>query len=134
LAITDGFPPTPEGRIEAWIGRDPKHRQRMSVLPEGKGRSAETVYRQIERFEGHAYLELKPITGRTHQLRVHLAFVGSPVLGDRVYGKRKITIPVMRQMLHASRLLIRLPGQKKPSEFTASLPEDFQGVLTKLRS
>jgi 23S rRNA pseudouridine1911/1915/1917 synthase len=134
LAITDGVPPTPDGRIDAWIGRDPNHRQRMSVLPEGKGRWAETIYHQVEQFEEHAYLELKPTTGRTHQIRVHLAFLGVPVLGDRVYGRRKVTIPVKRQMLHASKLVIRLPGQQGPSEFSASLPADFRDVLNKLRA
>jgi 23S rRNA pseudouridine1911/1915/1917 synthase len=134
LAISDGLPPTPQGRIEVGIGRDPKHRQRMAVQPEGKSREAVTIYHELERFEQHALLELRPITGRTHQIRVHLAFIGAPVLGDKVYGKRKVSIPVKRQMLHASRLLITLPGKRKPSEFKAALPPDFDGILSQLRA
>jgi 23S rRNA pseudouridine1911/1915/1917 synthase len=133
LAITDGQPPTPTGQIEAGIGRDPKDRQRMAVLPAGKSREAMTIYRELERFEQHTLLELHPITGRTHQIRVHLAFIGAPVLGDRVYGKRKISLPTPRQMLHAARLRIRLPGKRRASEFTAPLPSDFQEILFQLR-
>lgn len=133
-AITEGRPPTPNGRIEAEIGRDPKNRQRMAVLPEGKGRKAVTLYSELERFEAHTFLELKPITGRTHQLRVHLAFIGVPVLGDRVYGKRKISLSVPRQMLHAGGLRITLPGDRKVSEFSAPLPADFQDTLAQLRA
>lgn len=133
LAITDGQPPTPTGRIEAGIGRDPKQRQRMAAMPQGKSRKAITIYHEIERFSQHSLLELRPITGRTHQIRVHLAFIGAPVLGDRVYGKRKVSIPVERQMLHASRLVLPLLGKRKASEFIAPLPEDFQSILGQLR-
>lgn len=133
MAITDGHPPTPTGRIEAGIGRDPKQRQRMAALPQGKSRKAITIYHEIERFPEHALLELRPITGRTHQIRVHLAFIGAPVLGDKVYGRRKVSIPVERQMLHAARLVLPLRGEQNTSEFSAPLPEDFQQVLGQLR-
>jgi 23S rRNA pseudouridine1911/1915/1917 synthase len=133
-AITEGRPPTPSGRIEAGIGRDPKNRQRMAVLPEGKSREAITLYHELERFEEHTLLELKPITGRTHQIRVHLAFIDAPVLGDKVYGKRKVSLSVPRQMLHAGQLRITLPGNQKASEFSAPLPADFQDALTRLRA
>jgi 23S rRNA pseudouridine1911/1915/1917 synthase len=133
LAITDGLPPTPNGSIEAGIGRDPKRRQRMAALPEGKSRKAITVYQELERFIQHSLVELRPITGRTHQIRVHLAFIGAPVLGDKVYGKKKVSIPVERQMLHAQRLVLPLLGKPKPEEFTAPLPEDFQSILAHLR-
>ncbi len=132
LAITDGLPPTPSGRIEANIGRDSKHRQRMAVLPAGKGREAVTIYQQLHRYPAHSFMELRPITGRTHQIRVHLAFIGAPVLGDRVYGKRKVSVPVDRQMLHAARLALTLPGRRKVTEFEAPLPDDFQHILTHL--
>lgn len=132
-AITEGRPPTPSGRIEAGIGRDPKNRQRMAVLPGGKSREAITLYHELERFEEHTLLELRPITGRTHQIRVHLAFIDAPVLGDKVYGKRKVGFPVPRQMLHAGKLRITLPRNLKASEFSAPLPADFLDALTRLR-
>jgi 23S rRNA pseudouridine1911/1915/1917 synthase len=134
FAITEGRPPTPNGQIEAGIGRDPKNRQRMTVLPEGKSREAVTLYHELERFEAHTFLELSPITGRTHQIRVHLAFIGTPVLGDKVYGKRKISFSVPRQMLHAGGLRITLPSDRKVSEFEAPLPTDFQETLAQLRT
>jgi 23S rRNA pseudouridine1911/1915/1917 synthase len=132
-AITDGHPPTPSGRIEAGIGRDPKNRQRMAVLPEGKSREAVTHYLELERYPEHALLELKPITGRTHQIRVHLAFIKAPILGDKVYGRRRVSLPVHRQMLHAGRLRITLPRHSTASEFNAPLPDDFQDALVQLR-
>ncbi len=134
LAITDGAPPTPDGRIEAGIGRDPKNRQRMAVLPDTKSRKAVTLYHELERYRAHTYLELQPITGRTHQIRVHLAFIGAPVLGDRVYGRRKISLPVPRQMLHAARLELKLLGKRKAGAFTAPLPQDFEDALSRLRN
>jgi 23S rRNA pseudouridine1911/1915/1917 synthase len=132
-AITDGHPPTPNGRIEAGIGRDPQKRQRMAVLPDNQSRRAVTLYQEVERFQAHALLELKPITGRTHQIRVHLAFIGSPILGDKVYGKRRASLSAPRQMLHAGRLGIVLPGKRKMREFVAPLPPDFEEMLTRLR-
>lgn len=133
FALADGHPPTPQGRIEVEIGRDLKNRQRMAIMSPGKGREAVTIYHELERFQEHTFLEVRPITGRTHQIRVHLAFIGAPILGDRVYGKRKVTLPVPRQMLHAGRLRIVLLGDKNASEFNAPLPADFQEALTHLR-
>lgn len=134
LALVDGQPPTPQGRVEAPIGRDPRQRKRMAVLPEGRGRAAQTTYRTIEIFAEHALLEARPHTGRTHQIRLHLAFLGCPVLGDRVYGRRRPLRGVGRQMLHAWRVHVQVPGEQEPRWFEAPLPEDFEAVLADLRA
>ena len=132
LALVDGHPPTPTGRIEAPLGRDPKHRQRMAALYEGQGRKAVTEYRSLQSFRDHELLEVHPVTGRTHQIRVHLAYLGCPVVGDRVYGHRKPSLPLDRFFLHAARIRITLPGEKTPTEFQAKLPNELQDILTEL--
>lgn len=134
LALVDGKPPTPTGRIEAPIGRNTTHRQLMSVSPAAKGREAVTEYRTIESFPRHTLIEAHPITGRTHQIRLHLKFIGCTVVGDTVYGKKHPTLPIARHFLHATRLTITLPGENTPRTFEAPLPADLQAVLELLRS
>jgi 23S rRNA pseudouridine1911/1915/1917 synthase len=133
LALVEGRPPTAEGRIETHIGRDPSHRQRMSVVPPSRGREAVTVFHTRERFAGCTLLEVHPLTGRTHQIRVHLAYIGCPVAGDSIYGGRVTKDGGGRQMLHAWRLRIVLPGEDAPRRFEAPLPEDFQRRLDALK-
>jgi 23S rRNA pseudouridine1911/1915/1917 synthase len=132
-ALVDGKPPTPQGRVEAPIGRDPSHRQRMAVLPVDKGRAAVTEYHTLEAFPSHTLLEASPLTGRTHQIRLHLAFIGAPIVGDTVYGHRRPTLPLDRQFLHAHRLTVVLPGESDPRTFEAPLPEDLAEVLRILK-
>lgn len=129
IALVDGHPPTPEGRIEAPIGRDPRNRQKMAVTPENKGRMAVSEYRTLEKFDKHALLEVKILTGRTHQIRLHMAFVDCPVVGDVVYGFRNPSLPVKRQQLHAAFLSIKLPGEVMPHRFEAPLPPDIVETL-----
>lgn len=133
LALVDGAPPTPAGRVETPIGRNTSHRKLMGVVPLEKGRQAVTEYRTLERFPAHTLLEIHPLTGRTHQIRVHLAFLGCPVVGDGVYGKRRPTLEIGRQFLHAARLKIALPGEATPRDFEARLPDDLLQVLETLR-
>jgi len=133
LALVDGRPPTPSGRIEAPIGRDPRHRKRMAVVHAGKGREAITIYHTIESFSEHSLLEVHPKTGRTHQIRVHLAFINCPVVGDREYGRRRPTLPIERQFLHAASLALKLPGEATSSSFETSLPSELEVVLDDLR-
>jgi 23S rRNA pseudouridine1911/1915/1917 synthase len=133
LALVDGSPRTPTGRIEAPIGRDSTHRQKMAVTSESRGRVSVTEYFTKETFPLHTLLEAHPLTGRTHQIRVHMAFIGCPVTGDTVYGHKKVTAPLTRQFLHAARLQICLPGEKNPRTFEAALPEDLQACLSYLR-
>ena len=132
LALVDGAPPTPRGRVEAAIGRDPVNRKKMAVLPPGKGRSAVSEYTSVQKFADHTLLEVHPITGRTHQIRLHLAFLDCPVVGDRVYGRRHPSLPLKRQFLHAARLRIRIPGETELSEYEAPLPGDLTDTLESL--
>ena len=133
LALVDGKPPTPTGRVEAHIGRDPSHRKRMAIVPESRGREAVSEYKTLESFKAHTLLEFHPLTGRTHQIRLHCAFLGCPIVGDEIYGRKKPTIPIDRHFLHAYRLKIVLPGEKNPRMFEAPLPEELEQVLDTLR-
>jgi len=132
LALVDGEPPTPTGRVETAIGRDEKNRQRMAVVYGDKGKNAVTEYHTLERYADHTLLEVQPLTGRTHQIRVHMAFLGCPVTGDRIYGRRKKSLDIPRFFLHAHKLTIKLPGEEEPTEFTAPLAADLKEILTTL--
>ncbi len=132
LALVDGKPPTPKGRIEAPVGRHPTRRKQMAITAPGKGREAVSEYRTLESFSAHTLLEVRPLTGRTHQIRLHLAFIGCPVVGDTIYGKKKATLPLQRHFLHAFQLTIRLPGDMEPRRFEAPLPPELATVLLSL--
>ncbi|MEK7310589.1 MAG: RluA family pseudouridine synthase, partial [Chloroflexota bacterium] len=112
LALVVGKPPSPTGRIEAPIGRDPKNRQRMAVTSGDSGRDATTVYRTVESFKQFTLIEAEPKTGRTHQIRVHLTFLGCPIAGDPLYATPRsvgVRLPGLhRQFLHATRLTLAL--------------------------
>ena len=133
LALVEGKPPTPSGRVEAYIGRDPKHRKRMAIVSEKKGREAISEYQTLESFKSHTLLEFHPYTGRTHQIRLHCAFLKCPIVGDEVYGRKSQSLKLDRHFLHAHRLKILLPGEKTPKVFEAPLPEDLERVLNELR-
>jgi 23S rRNA pseudouridine1911/1915/1917 synthase len=116
------------GVIEADIGRDPRNRQRMAVV--ARGREARTEYRVLKYIGDYTLLEIKPQTGRTHQIRVHLAAIGFPVLGDAAYG---VSSPhLSRQFLHASRLGFNLPSTGEYVEFTSPLPPDLEKALKEI--
>lgn len=133
LALVDGAPPTPSGRVEAFIGRDPKNRKRMAVVSQAKGREAISEYKTLENFKSHTLLEFHPQTGRTHQIRLHCAFLKCPIAGDEVYGRKISTIGSKRHFLHAFRLKIVLPGEQETRTFEAPLPNDLQQSLDDLR-
>lgn len=133
LALVDGAPPTPTGRIEAPIGRDPKDRKKMAVTAPSKGREAVSEYKTLETFRQHTLLEFHPLTGRTHQIRLHCAFLGCPIVGDGQYGHRKMSVELNRHFLHAFQLKINLPGESKTRIFEAPLPPALDDVLTLLR-
>ena len=132
LALVEGTVEPERGIVDAPIGRDPKNRKRMAVVRTG-GRQAVTEYRVLEHLGGFTLLEVRPRTGRTHQVRVHLAFVHHPVVGDKVYGHRKQRLAVERQFLHAHRLGFRLPGSGQAVELESELPVELAGVLDDLR-
>ncbi len=133
LALVDGKPPTPAGRVEAPIGRDPSHRKKMAIVSAGKGREAVSEYKTLQSFRNHTLLEFHPHTGRTHQIRLHCQFLGCPIVGDSVYGKRTVTATIDRHFLHAYRLKIILPGEKSPRTFEADLPEELKAVLEEVK-
>ncbi|MEW5867787.1 MAG: RluA family pseudouridine synthase [Chloroflexota bacterium] len=131
--LVDGAPPTPAGRVEAAIGRDLKQRKRMAVVTPQKGRQATSEYHTLEQFPHHTLLEVHPITGRTHQIRLHMAFLGCPVAGDTIYGRQHSSVPLKRHFLHAVRLTIRLRGETKTRTFEAPLPPELLAILENLR-
>ncbi|WKZ41942.1 MAG: RluA family pseudouridine synthase [Anaerolineales bacterium] len=133
LALVDGKPPTPAGRVEAAIGRDQKQRKKMAVVSPGKGREAVSEYKTLEAFKEHTLLEFHPLTGRTHQIRLHCAFLGCPIVGDSIYGRRNPSVNIDRHFLHAYRLKILLPDEKEPRTFEAELPDELKNALEEVK-
>jgi 23S rRNA pseudouridine1911/1915/1917 synthase len=139
LALLDGHLQPAWGRIEAPVGRDPKHRQQMAVLP--GGREAVTEYHVLEQFAhqigpaagDYTMVEAEPKTGRTHQIRVHFSSIGHPVVGDPVYGRRRTQLPVPRQFLHAWKLSFRHPKSGERINLETPIPADLGRVLELLR-
>ena len=132
LALVDGAPPTPTGRIEAPIGRNASSRKLMAIVEADRGREAFTEYRTIDVYPEHTLIEAHPITGRTHQIRLHLAFIGCPVVGDRMYGRKRPSVSIDRHFLHAFRLQIALPGDELPTSFEVPLPPELTAILESL--
>ncbi|HVO71745.1 MAG TPA: RluA family pseudouridine synthase [Aggregatilineaceae bacterium] len=130
LALVEGMLDTPDGLIDAPIGRDPGQRKRMAVVR--NGREAVTEYHVLDAYVGFSLLEVLPHTGRTHQIRVHLAFVGHPVVGDTVYGRRKQSIKLKRHFLHAASLTFTRPDTGEPITVEAPLPVALQHILDEL--
>lgn len=148
-AVVWGEMPGPEGVLEFPIGRSPRDRKKMAVVPQG-GREAVTAYYVLDTYRPFQYIRIKLGTGRTHQIRVHLSFTGHPVLGDPVYGGRKlrkgglgrretgtalrVLALLKRQALHAGELSFIHPLTSTRLAFTAPAPSDFESVLETLRA
>ncbi len=136
VAVVHGRVGLTAGVVDAPMGRDPSHRQRMAVRPAGKGKRAVTHYRVVERFPHFTYLELRLETGRTHQIRVHMASLGHPVVGDRTYGRSHGKQPIASEglALHAVTLAFLHPISQKRLEFTAAFPLRLERLLSQLRT
>ncbi len=134
-AIVHGNLPQDDGTVDAPIGRHPQDRKKMAVLREGQGTSREAVthYHVLERFGQYTYIECRLETGRTHQIRVHMAYIGHPVLGDIIYGPKKPPYALEGQTLHAMVLGFIHPSTGQYMEFSAPLPEYFERMLAMLR-
>lgn len=136
LAFVWGTPVPPAGAVETLIGRHAKDRKRMSANPRS-GRPALTHYATLETFGGLSLLRVRIATGRTHQIRVHMAHLGHPVVGDRQYGPRSrpaLPCPVLRQMLHAEQLVLTHPATGRRLSIAAPLPADMEALQTALRT
>jgi len=132
IALVHGRIEEPKGTIDAPIGRDPKNRKKMAVITRNS-KPAVTRYLVMERLNGYTLVECALETGRTHQIRVHMAFLGHPVAGDPVYGPRKNPLGLKGQALHACLLGFVHPSSKQYLEFKAELPSYFRELLEKLR-
>jgi len=130
-AITCGVLKNDEGRIDAPIGRHPTDRKRQTVTDKNS-RSAITRYKVIERFSRHTYVQCNLETGRTHQIRVHMAHIGYPILGDMVYGRKKAELGQSSQCLHAKHLKLLHPRTGKELELSSELPSYFKEILCKV--
>ncbi|MCZ7583675.1 MAG: RluA family pseudouridine synthase [Deltaproteobacteria bacterium] len=130
LALVHGRPETAQGRIDAPIGRNPKQRKLMAVMREG--RAAVTTFRVLRGYDAYTLVEATPQTGRTHQIRVHLAFINCPIVGDPVYGRRRQRLGLKRQFLHAAALAFTSPATGARVVVEAPLPPDLQAVLDAL--
>ncbi len=140
LAVVSGIPAPPAGTIRTQIGRSTTNRKKMAVLPEGKGRHAVTHFRTQEIFAKTALVSCTLETGRTHQVRVHMAHIGHPLIGDATYSNRQKTYKIglnqsvfARQALHAAHLGFIHPITGEKMQFDSKLPVDIQELLSELR-
>jgi 23S rRNA pseudouridine1911/1915/1917 synthase len=144
LCLVHGRMPRAEGVIDAPIGRDPRSRVRMAVAPEGRGKRAVTRFRVLERLRDATYIECRLETGRTHQIRVHLASLGHPLLGDATYGRRALRQAADHELavliagldgvaLHAAGLSFLHPATGRPVQFSSPLPDRIGQILSRLR-
>lgn len=132
IAVAEGIIREETGKIDAPIGRHPVDRKKMAVNTRN-GRRAVTHFKVLDRFKNHTYLELELETGRTHQIRVHLAYIGYPIVGDEVYGRRKQQFNTNGQVLHARALSFIHPITGERMEFESPIPEYFAKVLEEIR-
>ncbi len=139
-ALVAGAPPRPEGILQLPLIRGERSsRMVMQVAPGGRGQKAVTEYNVLEEFHRFSYLAVQPRTGRTHQIRVHLATLGTPVLGDPLYGIQRANtlarhrLGLERMFLHAQAIAFRHPGTDRDFRMESPLPEDLEAVLSRLR-
>ncbi|ADQ04718.1 pseudouridine synthase, RluA family [Caldicellulosiruptor owensensis OL] len=131
-AICEGVLKEDSGVVDAPIGRHPVNRLKMAVVPNGK--EAVTYFEVLERFDKYTFVKLRLKTGRTHQIRVHMSYIGYPLLGDNTYGRAKNEFGVQGQVLHAGEIEFVHPITSKVLHFSADLPEYFVEILNMLRN
>jgi 23S rRNA pseudouridine1911/1915/1917 synthase len=129
LALVKGRLPRSQDTIDTGIQRDERNRKKFRAAASGEGKQAVTDYRVLRHYAHHSFLSLRPRTGRTHQLRVHMASLGCPIVGDPLYARRDADFPDAPMMLHAYQLRVYLPDEERWAEFTAALPERFKSTL-----
>jgi 23S rRNA pseudouridine1911/1915/1917 synthase len=134
IVIVKGRPPAASGDIQTQIIRDPKNRKRYKAVEDtADGKSARTLYHCLACYGNYSLVRVRLKTGRTHQIRVHMKYIGCPVLGDPLYGKKDELFPDATLMLHARELIVRLPGKKKFTVFRAAIPDRFRKVVEILK-
>ncbi len=135
ILITTGRPPAPYGDIRTQIIRDPKNRHRFKAVENtDQGKYARTLYHCISCYGNYSLIRVRIKTGRTHQIRVHMKYLGCPILGDSIYNKSDSNFPEASLCLHSQKLKIRLPGQKEYSTFRTKTPKRFLEVEKKLKT
>jgi 23S rRNA pseudouridine1911/1915/1917 synthase len=132
-AIVHGVIDNDNGIIDAPIGRHPVNRKKMAVVPE-KGKRAITHFEVLARMKSATHVRCRLETGRTHQIRVHMAYIHHPVYGDPLYGKKTADYNLNVQMLHSRYLALKHPATGEPMEFEAPLPDDFRQLLERLNN
>lgn len=134
IAIVFGVPKKKKDRINLPVGRHPINRKKVAVLKEGLGRTALTYYETLEQYKEYSLLKVRPITGRTHQIRVHLKHIGHPIIGDKIYGSRHAkSFNMAGQALHAFSLAFSHPTTGKTMYIEAPIPKDMSSVVMELR-
>ncbi len=132
LALVNGVVKTPQGKIDAPLARDPRDRKKMAIVQNASARDAVTNFSVLAHADKYTLLRVEPETGRTHQIRVHLAFLKHPVVADEVYGKTKNALGLTRQFLHAWQISFTHPRTQARMTWTASLPTDLKNALTQV--
>ncbi|MGQ9552534.1 MAG: RluA family pseudouridine synthase [Anaerolineae bacterium] len=131
LALVVGQVEPERGVVDAPVGRHPRERSRMAVVRQG-GRPARTQYETVQVFKGYSLVQAHPLTGRTHQIRVHFAALGHPIAGDPIYGRGAADLGLARQFLHAQGLRLTDPGTGQMVELESPLPDELRRVLDHL--
>ncbi len=131
-ALVDGIVKE-DGEIETYIGRDSKNRLKMAVVPDGTGKYAHTLYRVKKVYDKYSLVEFELKTGRTHQIRVHGAYLRHPIVGDKLYNNNKCKFNLAGQLLHAKELILTHPVTGREMTFETELPDYFQNILDNLQ-
>ncbi|MBR5934433.1 MAG: RluA family pseudouridine synthase [Treponema sp.] len=134
ILITKGRPPASAGDVKTQIVRDTKDRKKFKAVTDSDaGKYARTLYRVIAYYGNYSLIRVRIKTGRTHQIRVHMKYLGCPILGDPIYGKKDSLFPDATLMLHSRQIDIRLPQQEKFTRFKAAVPERFKQIISELK-